>query len=118
VSVSLYDIDHAATQRRIEAAAAGGLRALGETARRSEEIDQQVRDMIERRQREKQAMDERIAAAKPEPEQPPEQARPRPATLRLGAPEDRQAASPLPKRRPKSSKPPGDDDLSGRTWLR
>ncbi|OLF15634.1 hypothetical protein [Actinophytocola xanthii] len=158
MSMSLDEIDHVATQRRIEMAAAGGLRALRETARAGEAVDKQVREMRERHRREKQTMDDRIArTAQPTP-RPNPRPTPRAGTLSLGADEFREARQPhetpqvakpapdAPKPRPTlklgarddeprgepEPKPPapgrptprrrtdteGEDDLSGRTWLR
>lgn len=85
--MSLYEIDHAATQARLDAITADGLRKLGDAARRSEEIDKQTKEMLARQEREKKAMDERVAQAKAaaEPETPV--APPKPATLALGGEE-------------------------------
>ncbi|MGH3760659.1 hypothetical protein [Actinophytocola sp.] len=104
--MSLYEIDHATTQARLDAITASGLRALGECAHRSEEIDEQVREMLERREREKQALDELVKQAREqqaqdkraEPEQPARRAT-TPTTLMLGAEElraARRAAEPEP----------------------
>jgi hypothetical protein len=84
--MSLYEIDHAATQARLDAITADGLRKLGDAARRSEEVDKQTEEMLARQEREKKALDEQVAqakaAAEPEPPAPP-----RPATLALGGEE-------------------------------
>lgn len=174
--MSLYDIDHAATQARLDAITAGGVRALGECARRSAEIDKQVQEMHARQERQRQAGDVRATQIRPEPPRPQRPATlalggeefrearqpgpPRPAlpprlahgpaatrqenrerllpkggpatpeplrrrTLRFGAPEDREQQrppgnQPPPELEPKLRRPPtdGDDDMSGRTWLR
>jgi len=65
--------------------------------------------------------------AEPEPEQPTDVPQPS-RTLKFGAPEDRDdtplpepAPTPLPEHKPVRRRPPrpeGDDDMSGRTWLR
>jgi hypothetical protein len=115
--VTLYEIDLDATRRRVEAVTADGLRALGEVRQRSVDIDRTVDEMFERQAREKQAMDEQVKLATTKEEQP-EAERPRPKrTLKLGADEDRgqERDKPVRKRPPR---PEGDDDMSGRTWLR
>ncbi|MFC4853290.1 hypothetical protein [Actinophytocola glycyrrhizae] len=55
----------------------------------------------------------------PEPEKKDEPARPG-KTLKLGARDEADEPSPEPRpvRRPRPQRPAGDDDLSGRTWLR
>jgi len=85
--MSLYEIDHAATQARLDAITADGLRKLGDAARRSEEVDKQTKEMLARQEREKKAMDEQVAQAKAaaEPETPA--APPKPVTLALGGEE-------------------------------
>jgi hypothetical protein len=90
--MSLYEIDHAATQARIDAIGASGLRALGECARRSEQIDKQVLEMLAREEREKQTIDERAEQAKQH--EPPARPTPKRSTLALGAEEFREAGSP------------------------
>lgn len=136
--MSLYEIDHDATRRRLDAVTAGGLRALSECARRSAEVDKQVRDLRERQERAKQDRTMQAAdkpARQGRPARPghaaqPNQAEapvtkapdttPEPGVLKLGAPEDREPAETPPKPRPRRPAPAsdGDDDLSGRTWLR
>lgn len=166
--MALYEIDHDATQRRLDAITSNGLRALGDCTRRSAEIDERVAEMLAHQEREKQAMDERIKQATEERTSHAEPARPvtKPATLALGGEEFQEArrgrfgaakpgqgpggpeavpgsrAAPVSwfggggdrgdgdvpgtgredakvKRRPsRPGSPEGDDDLSGRTWLR
>lgn len=87
--MSLYEIDPAATRARLDAIAANGLRALSECARRSEEIDKQVRDMLARQERAKRAMEKLVKQATEDT--PPPRPAARPATLRLGADEFREA---------------------------
>ncbi|MCT2587397.1 hypothetical protein [Actinophytocola gossypii] len=111
--MSLYELDPDATRRRIEATAAAGLRALGETATRSEAIDKQVKDLLERREREKQAMDERIAQAKPAEPEPPTRVPPKPATLALGADEFRTTREPDRRGRPVERSAPARATPSG-----
>ncbi len=90
--MSLYEIDRAATQARLDAITANGLRKLGECARRSEEIDKQVEDMRARQEREKRAMDERVKQAKEAKRapEPPARVTPKPARLVLGGEEFRE----------------------------
>ena len=58
--MSLYEIDGAATRARLDIIAGGGLRALGECARRSGEVDEQVREMRSRHEGWKKAMDDLV----------------------------------------------------------
>lgn len=88
--MALYEIDPAATRARLDAIAAGGLRALGETARRSAEIDKQVQEMHARQERAKQAMAGRSGQSEQDRPGPPPRTPARPATLTLGAEELRE----------------------------
>ncbi len=136
--MTLYEIDPDTTRRRIEAATAGGLRALGDLRQRSADVDTAIDGMLDRQERAAREMDERVrlAAAAREKDEPADEARPRPrtGTLALGAEEFREArearktagqpapADPQPaQEKPQRRRPPaqgGDDDMSGRTWLR
>jgi len=90
--MSLYEIDHEATQRRLDEITSDGLRALRAVRQESEEIDKSIAELLENRELARQALDEQVKAAaqpvEPEPEAKP---RPRPATLALGGDEFRQA---------------------------
>jgi Sec-independent protein translocase protein TatA len=153
--MSLYEIDHEATQRRLDEIISDGLRALREVREESEEIDKAVQEMLEKRELERQALDEQVeAAAQPVEPEPEEKPRPKPTTLALGGDEFRQERearktqepveapeqkdepqarrtfklgapedddTPAPAQRPVRKRPPrpeGEDDQSGRTWLR
>lgn len=103
--MSLYDIDHAATQARLDAVTSGGLRVQGECARRSAEIGEQAREAAARQERAKLAMDELVKQAKEKPPEAPKPAESKPATLKLGAEELRPRPNPPPPRPPNPPPP-------------
>lgn len=108
--MSLYEIDHGATQARLDASGASGLRALDECARRSAEIGKQVKAMRARQEREKQAIDEQVRNATRNKPEPPKQPPARPATLALGGEEFREtkaAQQPRPLMPPRPPAPGG-----------
>lgn len=103
--MSRYEIDGAATTARLDIIAGGGLRALGECARRSGEIDAQVREMRSRHEGWKKAMDDLVKT-----DQPTSRPAAGPATPALGAealredkPTTRRTPPPVP---PMSTNPP------------
>ncbi len=116
--MSLYEIDQAATQARIDTVTTGGLRALNECARRAEEIDKQVEEMFARQEREKKAIDEQVEQGNKNKPEPPDRPTAKPGTLALGAEEFReareaeQAARPGPQPAPRAEASPGPTDAA------
>jgi hypothetical protein len=124
--MSLSDIDAAATSRRIQEIADGAKKAFETHAQSSADLDAAARQAAAKEEADRLDVEERRAAA--ETPRPAEKDGPRPprTTLALGAEEfalDRQARRAGEDKPPKPSpwprkKPPADDDMSGRTWLR
>ena len=139
----LYEIDDAATQRRLETVTAEGVRALDECGERTDQIDRAAREAFAREEAERQAMAEEIEKGRnpePAPGEPapiaPWQVRPPKSTvLSLGGeelvtpppaavpapvpepPTVQPAPAPAPVRRPPAPAEDEDDDLSGRRWM-
>ncbi|TDV47177.1 hypothetical protein [Actinophytocola oryzae] len=145
--MSLADIDRAATQRRIQEIADTARKSFEAHAQRSAQLDAAAREAVAKEDADVEAVKARNAereARKAEQARGATRQQPRkPATLSLGADEfkldrqARQAAGELPSpgprepatRKPglrqdepaanrKKPRPGGDDDMSGRTWLR
>lgn len=139
--MALADISEAATRRRLQDIADESRKAFESHVRRSAEIDAAAREAAAREEADLRAVGERRAeiearrAAEQEKQDKQDKPtpRPRPATLSLGAEEfklEREArkaaekvtpARPAAQGKPAGKRPPrpeGDDDLSGRTWLR
>lgn len=122
--MALADIDAGVTQRRIQEIADGTRKAFEAHARRSAEIDVAAREAAAKEEADVKAVRERRVELEARKAAENQQARPKPpakpSTLSLGAEEfklERQARQdkPVQKRPPR---PEGDDDMSGRSWLR